>query len=515
MSHCLYCNIHVHSSCAPIMPPACGLPPEYSKEFSKISVKFTLDTPKPKAPIAHAWVKVPSNEKWVKRFIVLDGIKLHIYETDPAQSPESFVTKILLSSEDGKAKVFPEVTSEDCPLKTADTDLPFIINIDVGPHTTCWPHPTQLIMFMNPGDKLNFLTTVDEFVATTVNKYEVVTKLMIQEEVSFVLEIKKNTLLLGGDKGLYALTMKKLVLISGVQDVQQIEIVRTLNLCVILCGEKQLLVKTDLKKLESIISRAQFLKEPKVNVSNLKVNTTDGIIIFKAADTFDLPILCAGTYKEVFILRYDYIESVFIHLYRIDTLEPCSCFTFTDQSLVFGTDRFFEIDLFHFTVKDILAALDEDTWNKRTSYPIGVIEIAKDPVEYLICFSSHGSFVNGEGERTRNDIKWSYLPSATTYCPPFLCLIQYSGVEFFKLLPEDPNIDLSVWQCPKSTRVRFYFPRFLGSTSKGLYVRDKREVFFLNARKIVDGVDLDDDCGLPEEFEETERSSSKNASCKF
>ncbi|GCC42151.1 hypothetical protein chiPu_0026067, partial [Chiloscyllium punctatum] len=64
------------------------------------------------------------------------------------------------------------------------------------------------------------------------------------------------------------------------------------------------------------------------------------------------PCICAAMPNKVCILRYnDGLDSFAIRK-EIETSEPCSCIQFTGYSIIIGTNKFYEIEMKHYTLED-------------------------------------------------------------------------------------------------------------------------------------------------------------------
>lgn len=492
VSVCKYCAIVAHQKCTKKVSPICGLP----SELTQLSLK-TLTSSDLKSDVKDkkTWVKIPTKTGWTKKLIALNNTKLEFYDEEPSETSElttpTFTLELL--SEEGDVKLFSNVTSADCDIKTAKIDLAFIIKLDIGPDTTCWPQRAQLIMFLNSEEKEKWIVLLERFVSPG-NNFELIVRLPNQEEVICLKELNDSTVLLGGEEGLYSVNNKQLVSITGIKDVQQIETLQPINTCLMICGDKQTLVKTELKQLESIAQRAQFT-HPHVNVTEIKLNTEDGILIFRANNSPDKPVVCAASCKQLFILSYDFDSTDFVPVRVLDTAEPCSCILFNDQSVIVGANKYFEIDLKNFAANELLDVSDSrlsDTYHcyKMGSYPLEILLSSKDPKEYLLCFNEFGCFVDEYGRKSReSNLKWSHMPIAFAYCQPFLYIVQFGGVEIIRIEAEDESISTSSWIIPDSTRITLNMPRLLGSNTNGVYLRVDSQIVFLNGRKVVDGVD--------------------------
>ena len=99
---------------------------------------------------------------------------------------------------------------------------------------------------------------------------------------------------------------------------------------------------------------------------------------------------------------------------------------FRSQTLLFGTDLVYELDLLNGQVEEFMDSTDHSlqvnlaNCTQFKQYPLAILDLTpkavvrKNPVqrEYLIAFPDFGIFLDENGRRTREmDIIWSKLPS--------------------------------------------------------------------------------------------------------
>lgn len=451
------------------------------------------------------WVKVPMQGKkgWEKKFARLEGSKLCIYEHEPIGnlSPISILD---LCPSDGVGRVSKEVTATECA-NTAGTDLPFIIKINVGPATTCYPDKSQLMMFLNATDKDKWVSTLETLFSRnypneTRHFGTVLTKLVNNEEVICAQEIGKDIMLLGCEEGLYSThKTNPLLHISGPTQVHQIGVIKLANIILMICEDSRMLVRAELKQLESLAMRAQFTN-PHLETKNVNINNREGFHIFQASDFAKKQIVCAATSKQLYIIKYDYESGDFSPLRVLDTAEPCSCILFNEHSVVVGANKYFEIDLKSFAADEFLDVSDTSLshaykCHKLGSYPVAIMHVNKQPVEYLLCFNEFGCFVDEYGRRNReNDLKWTHLPIAFAFCGNFLFVVQFAAVEIIRISPDlTDDVSVQSWICPESVRLEFHKPKYLGSNKKGIFLKVRDEIIHLNAKSVLGETESEDE----------------------
>lgn len=118
------------------------------------------------------------------------------------------------------------------------------------------------------------------------------------------------------------------------------------------------------------------------------------------------------------------------------------------------------------------------------SFPLAILQISKDPKEYLLCFNEFAIFVDEYGRSTRQtEIKSNHLPLAFHYQNPYLYIVQFAAIEIIKITPETCNDRTKELE---NTRLEIDKFRYVGHNKAGIYIACSRYVKFVNAKKIVD-----------------------------
>lgn len=123
------------------------------------------------------------------------------------------------------------------------------------------------------------------------------------------------------------------------------------------------------------------------------------------------------------------------------------------------------------------------------SFPIAILQISKNPKEYLLCFNEFSVFVDEYGRSTRSsEIKSTHLPLEFLFIKPYLLIIQFAAIEIIKITDETCNSGTSDasnnLECVKIELGKF---KYLGANNKGVYLALNGEVKFVEAKKIFNG----------------------------
>lgn len=80
----------------------------------------------------------------------------------------------------------------------------------------------------------------------------------------------------------------------------------------------------------------------------------DGFHLLKVSTYMNQPTVCVATPKQLVIIKYNLDTDNFVPVRILDTAEPTSCVLFTENSVIVGTDKFFEIDLATYEADEFL-----------------------------------------------------------------------------------------------------------------------------------------------------------------
>uniref|UniRef100_A0A8C1PHL0 non-specific serine/threonine protein kinase n=1 Tax=Cyprinus carpio TaxID=7962 RepID=A0A8C1PHL0_CYPCA len=438
---CLECRTLCHPKCSPCLPATCGLPAEYATHFSEALCRDKASSPalQLKEASGHVrlegWMKQPRNSKrgqqgWERKYVVLDGTKLSIYETEPTEDSVKPLEEFELCLPDGEVTVHGAVGASEL-INTAKSDIPYVLKLESHPHTTCWPG--QSLYFMAPSfpDKQRWVAVLESVVAGSRGsreKSEADAKLLGNSllklegddrlDINCTLPLTDQIVLVGSEEGLYALNVIKnsLTHIPGLESVFQIQVLKELDKLLMITGEERALCLVDIKRVKQSLAQSHLPAQP--DLSPYIFEAVKGCHLFASGKIDTCMCICAAMPNKITILRFNDTLNKFCIRKEIETSEPCSCIHFTGYSIIIGTNKFYEIEMKQYVLEEFLDKNDVTLASavfaaSSHSFPISIIQVSSAPqkVEYLLCFHEFGVFVDAYGRRSRSDdIKWSRLP---------------------------------------------------------------------------------------------------------
>ncbi|MBN3306839.1 CTRO kinase, partial [Amia calva] len=461
---CVECHAMCHPKCSPCLPATCGLPPELATHFSEALSRDKAASPalQLREPGGHVrlegWMKQPRNGKrgqqgWERKYIVLDGTKVTIYETEPREDSVKPQEEFELCLPDGEVTVHGAVGSSEL-VNTAKSDIPYVLKLESHPHTTCWPGQTLYFMAPSFPDKQRWVAVLESVVAggrSSREKAEADAKLLGNSllklegddrlDINCTLPLTDQIVLVGSEEGLYALNVIKnsLTHIPGLSSVFQIFILKEHDKLLMIMGSERALCLMEIKKVKQSLAQAHLPSQPEV--SPFILETVKGCHLFAAGKIENASCICAAMPNKITILRYNDNLNKFCIRKEIETSEPCSCIHFTGYSIIVGTNKFYEIEMKQYMLEEFLDKTDASLASAvfaaaSHSFPIAIMQVnlATQKEEYLLCFHEFGVFVDAYGRRSRtDDIKWSRLPLAFAYREPYLFVTYFNSLEVIEI----------------------------------------------------------------------------------
>ncbi|KAJ8916601.1 hypothetical protein NQ315_000246 [Exocentrus adspersus] len=497
MHACKECGVTTHLQCASSVPNTCGLPRAFAKHY-KDSLEQKTDqtsTPNPGEDEINVegWIKVPSKSgAWEKRYACLSNTSITVY-TGPQK--QELVEEFALKPVNSHGKVILEPLPSEIGVPVADSDLAFILKVEVAPDTTCWPQKCFIFMTLSAQDKDKWFLALQKIYCEDFDKPKFDKVFAIPEGVSVncVVDLTENIKLVGAAKGLYAYHDNNLLYIEALSVVHHIALVPNATTVLMIANDKSTLISCDLNHLINVAQCAQCTK-PRLKYMDVNVNNLTGFHILQVSKFPKQPKACVATTKQLVILGYDIGTADLTPLRVLDTAEPVSCALFTENSLVVGVDKFFEIDLQSFHAEEFLDVSDAKLKQvvkcyKMGSFPLAVLQISKNPKEYLLCFNEFCIFVDEYGRSSRDmELKSTHLPRAFYFSKPFLYIVQFAAIEIVKISEDTCNEESGNDAIPSLDTVRLDVDKFqyVGCGKKGIYIVQGGEVKFIDARKFGD-----------------------------
>uniref|UniRef100_A0A087XQK4 Citron Rho-interacting kinase n=1 Tax=Poecilia formosa TaxID=48698 RepID=A0A087XQK4_POEFO len=461
---CLECHTLCHPKCSPCLPATCGLPAEYATHFSEALCREKTNSPalQMKEATGHVrlegWMKQPRNGKrgqqgWERKYVILDGTKLSVYDTEPAEDSLKAEEEFELCLGDGEVTVHGAIGASEL-INTAKSDIPYVLKLESHPHTTCWPG--QCLYFMAPSfpDKQRWVAVLESVVVSSrgsKDRAETEAKLLGNSllklegddrlDINCTLPLTDQIVLVGSEEGLYALNVIKnsLTHIPGLTSVFQIQILRELDKLLMITGEERALCLVEIKKVKQSLSQSHLPAQPDLNPFIFE--TVKGCHLFSSGKIDNGLCICAAMPNKITILRHNESLNKFCIRKEIETSEPCSCIHFTGYSIIIGTNKFYEIEMKQYVLEEFLDKNDVTLASavfaaSSHSFPISIIQVTTAPQkdEYLLCFHEFGVFVDAYGRRSRtDDIKWSRLPLSFAYREPYLFVTYFNSLDVIEI----------------------------------------------------------------------------------
>ncbi|XP_056141461.1 citron Rho-interacting kinase [Lampris incognitus] len=472
---CLECHALCHPKCSPCLPATCGLSSDCALHLSE---GLCRDKGSPGQQLKDAsghmhlegWMKQPRNGKrgqgWERKYVVLDGTKVTIYEIEPREDSVKPLEEFDLCLSDGEVMVHGAVGASELP-NTAKSDVPYVLKLESHSHSPCWPGQTLYFMAPSFPDKQRWVAVMESVVAAgrasrekaeadaaAVSKRQMVLSPLVQKllgnsllklegddrlDINCTLPLTDQIVLVGSEEGLYALNVIKnsLTHIPGLGSVFQIHIVKEQEKLLMIVGDERALCLVEIKKVKQSLAHLPSQSE----LAPYIFETVKGCHLFAAGRIDSGPCICAAMPNKITILRYNENLNKYCIRKEIETLEPCSCVHLTSYSIIIGTNKFYEIEMKQFVLEEFLDKNDASLASavfalSSHSFPISIMQVASSmqKEEYLLCFHEFGVFVDAYGRRSRNeDIKWSRLPLAFAYREPYLFVTYFNSLDVIEV----------------------------------------------------------------------------------
>ncbi|XP_064210252.1 citron rho-interacting kinase isoform X4 [Anguilla rostrata] len=501
-SKCAVCldTVHFGRQAATCLA-TCGLPAELALHFSEALCRDKANSPglQVKEASGHVrlegWMKQPRNGKrgqgWERKYVVLDGTKVSIYETEPREDSVKPQEEFELCLPDGEVTVHGAVGASELT-NTAKSDIPFVLKLESHPHTTCWPGQSMYFMAPSFPDKQRWVAVLESVVAGGrgsrekaeadaggVSKRQMILSPLVQKllgnsllklegddrlDINCTLPLTDQIVMVGSEEGLYALNVIKnsLTHIPGLGSVFQIHILKDHDKLLMIMGAERALCLIEIKKVKQSLSQSHLPAQPEI--SPFIFEAVKGCHLFAAGRIENGQCICAAMPNKIIILRYNDNLNKFCIRKEIETLEPCSCIHFTTYSIIIGTNKFYEIEMKQYVLEEFLDKNDGSLASavfaaSSHSFPISIMQINSTPQkeEYLLCFHEFGVFVDAYGRRSRNeDIKWSRLPLSFAFREPYLFVTYFNSLDVIEVQGH------STLGSPAQAHLDIPNPRYLG-----------------------------------------------------
>ncbi|XP_017162136.1 citron Rho-interacting kinase isoform X4 [Poecilia reticulata] len=412
---CLECHALCHPKCSACLPATCGMSSDCSLHLSEGLCRDKGSSPGQQIKEAgghmhlEGWMKQPRNGKrgqgWERKYVVLDGTKVSIYEIEPREDSVKPLEEFDLCLSEGEVMIHGAVGASELP-NTAKSDVAYVLKLESRCHTPCWPG--QAVYFMAPSfpDKQRWVAVMESVVAggrAAREKAEADAKLLGNSllklegddrlDINCTLPLTDQIVLVGSEEGLYALNVIKnsLTHIPGLGSVFQIQIIKEQEKLLMIVGDERALCLVEIKRVKQSLAQSHLPSQ--TELAPYIFETVKGCHLFAAGRVDNGPCICAAMPNKITILRYNDNLNKYCIRKEIETLEPCSCIHLTSYSIIIGTNKFYEIEMKQYVLEEFLDKNDVSLASavfaaSSHSFPIAILQVASSmqKEEYLLCF---------------------------------------------------------------------------------------------------------------------------------
>lgn len=362
-------------------------------------------------------------------------------------------------------------------------ELSLAVKLEVTPYSQCWPPETFVFLLPNKQEKERCCQVFSKLFQDSPFMQihgDLVCKPPDGLKINCLVDLNQDTRLIGTETGLYNMYF---VHINGPQQIHHIACLKTINTVLMIATDKRQLFQCDLNHVENLAKCAPCSK-PTLITEIVNLKNLSGFHLLQVSKNDEK--FCVATEKQLIIVEYVLETKEFVPLRILDTAQPTHCALFTtNDMLIVGADQFFEIDLETFTAEHFLDLQEVNNLYKMKSFPVGVVAVRKQPLEYLCCFNEFAVFVDDCGRclnEQKKMIQWKYRPILVHFAASYLYVVQLDGLEMINL----KNIDDDDGSTLRTVLPQ---PRFIGSNDKGVYLLTKTqtgedEVRFFDAKKL-------------------------------
>uniref|UniRef100_A0A8C4GUF3 Citron rho-interacting serine/threonine kinase b n=1 Tax=Dicentrarchus labrax TaxID=13489 RepID=A0A8C4GUF3_DICLA len=448
---CLECHALCHPKCSPCLPATCGMSSDCSLHLSEGLCRDKGSSPGQQLKEAsghmhlEGWMKLPRNGKrgqgWERKYMVLDGTKVSIYEIEPREGVKP-LEEFDLCLSDGEVIVHGAVGASELP-NTAKSDVPYVLKLESRCHAPCWPG--QSVYFMAPSfpDKQRWVAVMESVVAAgraSREKAEADAKLLGNSllklegddrlDINCTLPLTDQIVLVGSEEGLYALNVIKnsLTHIPGLGSVFQIHIIKEQEKLLMIVGDERALCLVEIKRVKQSLAQSHLPSQSEL--APYIFETVKGCHLFAAGRIDNGPCICAAMPNKITILRYNENLNKYCIRKEIETLEPCSCVHLTSYSIIIGTNKFYEIEMKQFVLEEFLDKNDVSLASavfaaSSHSFPIAIMQVASSmqKEEYLLCF---------HGVSTASHYTFAFF-SGSAYREPYLFVTYFNSLDVIEV----------------------------------------------------------------------------------
>ncbi|KAK9874244.1 hypothetical protein WA026_002599 [Henosepilachna vigintioctopunctata] len=492
MSICKECRILIHSSCSASVRNNCRHPQEPVNHYQNIINKLpstSQDTVTSKDIVnVESTIKIfGQSGSWEKRYAVLTNTHLRVY----AQESERYTAKVEqifeLKPEDCRGKVLLEPLVPEIDVMVAQSDLPFLIKIEISPNNICCSSKTFIFLTLSIQDRDMWHKE-----GLTVN---------------CVLDLPEDIKAVGTTKGLFCYYNGDLVFVKGFEEVHHIVLLPLSKTLAMIVNAKNILITCDLNHLINVTQCTAAFAEMHFSYDIVNVRGLNGFHLLESCKKEAHRMFCVATPKQLIIMSYNEKEDKFLPSRILDTADRLgqSClpttvllvsryvihekyFTIDTQKFV-GADKFFKIDIETFVAEEFLAISNAKLQNVLKSYnmkpyPLSIVEVSDNPREYLVSFNEFSIFVDEYGCPSRKkELTFNHLPIGVFYLEQHLYVVEFLAVELRKITVDTCASEQEEEHESDVSRIRMKKFQFVGTNERGIYVCHKNAIKLIEAGK--------------------------------
>ncbi|XP_076037346.1 citron rho-interacting kinase sticky [Oratosquilla oratoria] len=511
---CRECGIVAHKKCSEELPSTCGLPSPYAHHYAqKLGTKSPLKSSPVEPSIqVQGWLKVPKSGKgsWELRFGRLEGEELCVYDHEPSSKDSlPLQPRNRINLKKNQTNVISTVPHSELP-NTASVDQPYVLKI--VHQEPKGPSETHYLMTTNFEEKQMWITALESLIAQvneeeekeSADKGALTSAVMMSMSTTQSLDVRSlvhvdnETVLVGAVEGLYSFEItekdrfKSRAKIAGISTVYQLLVIKEIKVALMIGGNDRYVYQNDMRTLTSAAEAVQVAK-PSITPERVEPIQDCHLVAASQPTSAGEIFICAAASDRISILKWCERTGKFMTRRQYSTQVPCSCLHFTKESLIVGSEKFYEIDLKTFSIEEFLDESDPSLAYAVTktpqvsSNPIAILQISPPGKyeEFLMCFYEFAAFVDPFGRRSReHDITFSRIPQSIAFHSPYLYVVYQNAVEVTEIKPQsftkttssEEDTDSECGQLVRSSSLYVSKPVYLGPAAKpgGILISSRR-----------------------------------------
>nr|CAI5863093.1 unnamed protein product [Callosobruchus analis] len=337
---CSECQVQCHSYCSKKVPNTCGLPHMFAKHYRDSLEKNKKEKTAVMQPggddtiHVKGWIKIAGKQTgWEKRYAVLTDHQIAIY-TGPPEEKSQLLETFELKPADTHGKVISEPLATEIGAPLANTDLPFVLKIEVSPNTTCWPPKCLVFLTLSAQDKDKWFSALQRIYYDDMEKDRLETVLRLPEKISAncIIDLSANIKVIGTEQGIYSYYEGSFLKIEGLDELHQITLMPSTGNAIMIVNKKRTLAFCNINHLINLTQCAQCTR-PTLKYNEVNVRNLNGFHTLQVSLHPKQQKICVATTKQLIILEYEVDSDQFQVIRILDTAQPTTCALFTQIRL--------------------------------------------------------------------------------------------------------------------------------------------------------------------------------------